>query len=380
LNLGLKKCPNESCLYYGWRDNKLFIMSTATDNLTYASSSKEYTKSIIDRLAKSFSVKQLGEASLVLGTEITQDNRATTMFQGKYIDECIEKFSDDLGNQVPSTPMDTKCDLRKRPDDQAPEVSIEKYQSLIGSILYVAICTRPDISYAISRCGRYAKNPGITHWNTVIRILAYLRGTRNYKLVYQHGQGNHHKTSPRLLYGFGDSSFNDDKEKGRSSCGFNVSVQSCTTSWKATLPQVKSMSTMEAETIIASITTREMIWYNHLFDEIWKENNTTILVLHTDNKPTEHNSTNMQVTDKSKHIRPKHFYVRDMVQSKTMSISKIPKAIQTADIFMNKFNKFGSKQLFLFQVEITEKSRAGCKVYLTNYGQMTGNRDYNTHK
>lgn len=137
---------------------------------------------------------------------------------------------------------------------------------------------------------------------------------------------------------------------------------------------------MEAETVIASITTREMIWYNHLFDEIWKENNTTILVLHTDNEPTEHNSTNMQVTDKSKHIRPKRFYVRDMVQSKTMSISKIPEAIQTADIFMNKFNKFGSKQLFLFQVEITEKSCAGCKVYLTNYGQMTGNRDYNTHK
>ena len=74
---------------------------------------------------------------------------------------------------------------------------------------------------------------------------------------------------------------------------------------------------MEAETVIASITAREMIWIRHLFDSIWGKNNKVVGVVHTDNQPTEFNANNLQVTDKSKHMRPKDFYVRKLHQSKS---------------------------------------------------------------
>jgi len=109
------------------------------------------------------------------------------------------------------------------------------------------------------------------------------------------------------MYGFGDSSFNDDREEGHSSCGYSIDIAGRLISWRATLPSIKSLSTMEAETVIASITAREMEWLRHLLDSIWDDQNIIQSVLHTDNKPTEFNANNLQVTDKSKHIRPKFF-------------------------------------------------------------------------
>ena len=135
------------------------------------------------------------------------------------------------------------------------------------------------------------------------------------------------------MYGFGDSSFNDDREEGQSSCGYSVQLGGRLISWKATLPAIKSLSTMEAETVISSIAAREMVWIRHLLDSIWGKENVVQSVLHTDNVPTEFNANNLQVTDKSKHIRPKYFYVRDLVESRLLSISKVPTSLQVADIF-----------------------------------------------
>jgi hypothetical protein len=57
------------------------------------------------------------------------------------------------------------------------------YQKAIGSILYAALGTRPDITYGTSLLGRYAAQPSIIHWEAVKHLLRYLRGTSAYKLT-----------------------------------------------------------------------------------------------------------------------------------------------------------------------------------------------------
>ena len=87
------------------------------------------------------------------------------------------------------------------------------YASAIGSIMYAMICTRPDLSYALSMTSRYQANPGEGHWIAVKNILKYLRRTKDVFLVY----GGEEELS---IKGYTDASFQTDKDDSRSQSGF----------------------------------------------------------------------------------------------------------------------------------------------------------------
>ncbi|KAK8694822.1 hypothetical protein V6N13_072366 [Hibiscus sabdariffa] len=87
------------------------------------------------------------------------------------------------------------------------------YASAIGSIMYVMICTRPDLSYALSMTSRYQENPGEGHWTAVKNILKYLRKTKDVSLFY----GGKEELG---IKGYTDASFQTDKDDSRSQSGF----------------------------------------------------------------------------------------------------------------------------------------------------------------
>ena len=68
--------------------------------------------------------------------------------------------------------------------DERDKMSRITYASAIGSIMYAMLCTRPDVSYALSVTSRYQSNPGEGHWIAVKNILKYLRRTKDAILVY----------------------------------------------------------------------------------------------------------------------------------------------------------------------------------------------------
>ena len=84
-----------------------------------------------------------------------------------------------------STPLDldTKFVIISE-DEEAIDVSL--YQSVIGSLNYAAICTRPDLSTAVGVFSRFMQRPGKEHWVGVKRVPRYVRGTLNYGLVFRH--------------------------------------------------------------------------------------------------------------------------------------------------------------------------------------------------
>ena len=86
------------------------------------------------------------------------------------------------------------------------------YASAIGSIMYAMICTRPDVSYALSMVSRYQENPGPSHWTAVKNILKYLRNTKDMLLVY----GGEQELKVR---GYSDASFQTDRDDSKSQSG-----------------------------------------------------------------------------------------------------------------------------------------------------------------
>ncbi|KAL4292066.1 hypothetical protein GQ457_14G013900 [Hibiscus cannabinus] len=127
------------------------------------------------------------------------------------------------------------------------------YASAIGSIMYVMICTRPDLSYALSMTSQYQTNPGEGHWTTVKNILKYLRRTKDVFLVYG-GEEN------LGIKGYTDASFQTEKDDSRSQPRFLFCLNGGVVSWKSSKQDTVVDSTTEAEYIAASEEAKEVVW------------------------------------------------------------------------------------------------------------------------
>ena len=83
-------------------------------------------------------------------------------------------------------------------------MSIVPYASAIGSIMYAMLCTRPDVSLAISMAGRFRSDPGVEHWAAVTNILKYLKRTKEMFLIYGGDE-------ELVVKGYVDASFDTDR-------------------------------------------------------------------------------------------------------------------------------------------------------------------------
>ncbi|KAK8715893.1 hypothetical protein V6N13_043218 [Hibiscus sabdariffa] len=135
------------------------------------------------------------------------------------------------------------------------------YASAIGSIMYAMICTRPDLSYALSMTSRYQANPGDGHWVAVKNILKYLRRTKDVFLVY----GGEEQLS---IKGYTDASFQTDKDDSRSQSGFVFRLNGGAVSWKSSKQDTVDDSTTEAEYIAASEAAKEAVWIKNFITEL----------------------------------------------------------------------------------------------------------------
>jgi hypothetical protein len=176
-----------------------------------------------------------------------------------------------MGNRLRCHRGHFKLSLKDCPvrDCDVERMSKVPYSNAVGSLMYLMVCTRPDIAYAVSVVSRYLANLGKKHWEVVKWILKYLRGTANVGLVYGTNCGNHVEVT-----GFVDSDYAKDPDKGRSITGYMFLVQGCVVSWKATLQHVVALSTTEAEYMALTEVVKEAIWLRGLLEELGVELNT----------------------------------------------------------------------------------------------------------
>ena len=159
------------------------------DDILLVGNDVETLSNVKKWLAEQFQMKDLGEASYILRIQIIRDhkNKLLALSQASYIDKVLARFSMQDSKkgllptrhgiilskeQCPKTPQEEE-DMRRIP-----------YASAVGNLMYVMLCTRPDICYAAGIVSRYQSNPGMGHWIAVKHILKYLRRTRDYMFVY----------------------------------------------------------------------------------------------------------------------------------------------------------------------------------------------------
>ncbi|KAK8684129.1 hypothetical protein V6N13_040161 [Hibiscus sabdariffa] len=173
------------------------------------------------------------------------------------------------------------------------------YASAIGSIMYAMICTRPNLSYALSMTSRYQENPGEGHWIAVKNILKYLRRTKDVFLFY----GGKEELG---IKGYIDASFQTDKDDSRSQSGFVFCLNEGTVSWKSSKQDTIADSTTEAEYIEAREAAKEAVWIKKFISELGVVPSISDVVeLYCDN-----NGAIVQAKEPRSHKRSKHFLRR----------------------------------------------------------------------
>ncbi|KAL4361053.1 hypothetical protein GQ457_04G019690 [Hibiscus cannabinus] len=260
---------------------------------------------------------QKGEAAYILGVKIYRDRsrRLPGLSQSTYIDKVLKRFSMEESKRG-FLPMRHVISLSKEMCPSTPQeterMSQIPYASAIGSIMYAMICTRPNLSYALSMTSRYQANPGEGHWTAVKNILKYLRRTKDVFLVY----GGEEELR---IKGYTDASFQTDKDDSRSQSGFVFCLNGGAVSWKSSKQDTVADSTTEAEYIAASEAAKEAFITSlgvipSIVDvvDLYCDNNGAIVQA---NEPRSH--------QRSKHILRRFHLIREIIDRGDVEICKV---------------------------------------------------------
>ena len=275
-----------------------------------------------NKLMEIFKMHDLGPLTYALGIKFDQKEDGTIqMSQQSYIDKMLEKFS--MQDCKPTnTPLPIKSATNIEPDNK-PLQDINKYQQIIGSLIFISNATRPDIAYAVSHLARAMHAPLESDLIAAKRVLRYLKGTRNYALNYNN------KDQDLIIYS--DSSWAE--EPGRKSVGGYASIcAGASISWKSTKQPTIAMSTMEAEYIALAEAAKEAQWLRKLELELFPKKILTPTTIYEDNQSTIKLSNNPLHTNRSKHIDIRYHKIQELVADKTIIVKYLPGTEMTADI------------------------------------------------
>ena len=197
-------------MYKYIKDKKVVFLVLYVDDILLIGNNVELLSDLKKWLAKQFQMKDLGEASYVLGIQLIRDrkNRLLALSQASYIDKVLIRFAMQ-NSKKGNLPSRHGISLFKEQCPKTPQeeesISRVPYASAVGSLMYAMLCTRPDICYAVGIVSRFQSNLGFDYWIGIKHILKYLRRTRNYMLVYS--------GTDLIPVGYTESDFQSDKGK-----------------------------------------------------------------------------------------------------------------------------------------------------------------------
>ena len=198
----------------------------------------------------------------------------------------------------------------KFPHDKDRLSPLCPYRALVGSLLYVAMWTRPDIAFAVSQVARFQQSPTDHHWQCAKHILRYLKGTCNIGLTFSAEP----TTSPPTLRGYVDASWGEDPSTRRSQTGYVFTLGVAAIAWKSKLQETVALSSTEAEYLALSPAVKEALFLRNLLHDLCPTmSKSATVALFEDNQSTIKQASNLQSSDRTKHVDIRHHFIKQHV-------------------------------------------------------------------
>jgi hypothetical protein len=327
---GFIKNEDEPCVYKKVSGSNVVFLVLYVDDILLIGNDIPTLETTKNWLSESFTMKDLGEAAFILGIKIYRDRskRLLGLSQSTYVDKMLKRFSME-GSKRGFLPVSHGVHLTKamcpKSQPEKDRMSGIPYASAIGSIMYAMICTRPDVSYALSSTSRYQSDPGEGHWTAVKTILKYLRRTKDAFLVY----GGVNELSVK---GFTDASFQSDKDDCKSQSGFVFTLNGGAVSWKSSKQETTADSTTEAEYIAASEAAKEAVWIKKFISELGVVPSVDEPIqLYCDNTGAIAQSKEPRSHQRSKHVLRRYHLIREIIDRLDVKMDYIPTDDNLAD-------------------------------------------------
>lgn len=206
-------------------------------------------------LTAKFYVRDLGPATYFLGMELScdQEARSLKLTQKKLTGELISRYG--LADaRTCSVPLAAREKLRK--EGEPLDTMRFPYSECVGSLLYLSVCTRPNIGQAVGALARYMAAPTVAHWEAALGVVRYLVGIVDYGLTF----GGSNET----LVGYCDADYAGDLDSRRSTTGYVFLMFGGAVSWSSRLQPTVAVSTVEAEYLSAGQVVKEALWFRKL--------------------------------------------------------------------------------------------------------------------
>ena len=312
-----------------WKEENVHcLLAMHVDDGLAGCTSMKFLTFIKGEIKKAFGIKDLGPLRNFLGMQFERKLETCELWihQEMFIDSLLLEYELTNCNAV-KTPLDPDHPLGLPTDTHAPIANLtHSFQRLVGSLLFLQTCSRPDISFAVLLLSQHCASPEPRHFAAAKRVLRYLKGTRSYRLHY----GGENRDLP--LSGLSDADWAGDKKDRASISGFVWSLGGGPISWSAKKQNCIALSTTEAEYVALTRAVQEGIWLRQSLDQFHIVCPVP-LVVSTDNNGAKSLSINDSNHGKAKHIDIRYHFIRSHIESGSFVVQHTPGVENTADIF-----------------------------------------------
>lgn len=322
--MGLRPSKEDPCVFTnGW----LIVFFFVDDIIRmYRKSDRAAAAAFAKELDGRYKMKDEPHVRWFLGIRILRDRSTKKLWlnQSSYIEAIAKKFRVLEGSpNFPSIPLSTVPHTKF--EGQADLRTIKSYQEKVGSILYAAINTRPDIARASAELSKYLTNPSPRHVEAVDQTIRYLYATRFLSIEYSAESGE-------ILIVASDASFADDIEDRKSSQGYIVKLFGGPVAWKACKQNTVTTSTTEAELLALEHTAKDTYALERLFRDVALDLGEPVR-LFCDNQQTIRLvvSENERITTKLRHVDIQNMWLRQEYRKGKFEVTYVPTADMPAD-------------------------------------------------
>jgi len=282
------------------------------------------------KFEKKFKIKTNDQVRLFLNVCVFHDvvKKMLTIHQRHYIEDCLQKFglADCKGAHTPMA--DVRLSAKDQPD-QIDSSMQSLYREMVGSLLYIASWTRPDIAYAVSELSRFLSNPGSVHLIAAKRVFRYLKQTISDGITYSLRMD---EFPINTLWGFVDSDWAGCPDTRRSTSGFVFILNGAAISWKSKRQPIVALSTAEAEYISASSMVQEVIYLRKLLANLGFPQTGPTVIFADNETCIAWSEGSIGGSERAKHLDLRIHFLREAVEAGHIVLRKIDSKLNCSDL------------------------------------------------